>query len=312
MKRKFNVLSLYDGISCGQQALQRLGINNYRYYASETDPAAIIVTKMRFPNTIHVGDVTELKVEDFKHIDVIIGGSPCQSMSRMGKGQGITTKDGTIISTLRQYLKLKRAAKKSGKKWEHVFNSSALYWEFVRLYRGIKKYNPKVLFFLENVATKEWEKIITDSIGIKPKFINSSTVSAQNRERNYWTNIPCSTIKDKGLTIQDVIPEAFIAAGTRGRKKPGEKKYSYPPTFRRDMKANCIVTSPSPSNKYVSYDGELCDMTPEQAEVLQTIEKGFTNIPGISKSKRYRMIGNAWTVDVVTHFFENIPAALKS
>jgi len=312
MKRKINVLSLYDGISCGQQALQRLGINNYRYYASEIDPAAIIVTKMRFPDTIHVGDVIKLKPEDFKHIDVIIGGSPCQSMSRMGKGQGITTKKGEIIYTLRQYLRIKREAEKSGKGWLDVFNTSALYWEFVRLYRGIKKYNPKVLFFLENVASKEWENLITETLGVRPKFINSSSVSAQNRERNYWTNIPCSTIKDKGLTIQDVIPNAFIAAGTRGRKKPGEKKYSYPATFRRDMKANCIVTSPSPSNKYVSYDGELCVMTPEHAEVLQTIEKGFTDIPGISRSKRYELVGNAWTVDVVTHFFENIPAALKS
>ena len=311
LNRTLNVLSLYDGISCGRVALERAGIKNYIYYASEVDPAAIIVASMRYPNTINVGDVTKLRVEDFKHIDVIIGGSPCQSVSRMGKGKGITTKKQKIIKTLDQYMLLKAEAEALGVEWIKFFNSSALYWEFVRLYEGIKIYNPNLLFFLENVTTTKWEKIINKSIGIKPIMINSSLVSAQNRERNYWTNIPCSTIEDKGYTIQDVIPEAFIAAGIRGRKiNPDDKKYTQCLTFRKDMKSNCVVTTPHMTNKYISYDAELCTITPEHAEVLQTIDPGYTDVPGITRTQRYAMIGNAWTVDVVTKFFENIPLAL--
>jgi len=312
LNRTLNVLSLFDGIACGLIALQRCRIYNINYYASEIDPAALIVAKMRNPNIIHVGNVIKLKPEDFKHIDLIIGGSPCQSMSKMGKGQGITTKDGTVIKTLKQYMVIKNRTEKRGLRWEDVFNTSALYWEFVRLYEGIKVYNPKLLFLLENVSNKKWETIINNSIGRKPVFINSSYFSAQNRERNYWTNLPCTTpIIDKGITIQDVIPEAFIAAGIRGRKiNPDDKKYTQCLTFRKDMKSNCVVTTPHMTNKYISYDAELCTITPEHAEVLQTIDPGYTDVPGITRTQRYAMIGNAWTIDVITIFFENIPLAL--
>lgn len=297
-KNKLIILSLFDGISCGQLALQRLGIKYDKYYASEIDSDAIKVTMQHFPHTIQVGNICYLEPEDFKDVNVIIGGSPCQSISRAGKVKGITTKDGIIINSLEHYLKLKNQHKE--------FNHSALFWEYVRLYRGIKKYNPRVLFLLENVINKEWTNIITREIGVDPIFINSSLICAQNRERNYWTNIPCSRIEDNGVTLLDVIPEAFIACGRRGRKmKKTDDFYTQRTTYRKDGKSNCITCSPTMTARYVTYDGNEKIFTTEQMELLQTIDEGYTDV-GLCKTRRYKLIGNAWTIDVITHFFENI------
>jgi site-specific DNA-cytosine methylase len=299
MKKKLIILSLFDGISCGQLALQRLGIEYHKYYASEIDSNAIKVTMKHFPNTIQVGDICNLDPKDFKDVNVIIGGSPCQSISRMGKVKGITTKDGIVINSLDHYMKLKTQHKE--------FNHSALFWEFVRLYRGIKKYNPDVLFLLENVINKNWSNLITREIGVAPISINSSLVSAQNRERNYWTNITCSPIKDQGITLVDVIPDAFIASGRRGRKiNKTDDFYVTRTTYRKDGKSNCITCAPTMTGRYVTYDGEDKAFDPEQTELLQTIDAGYTNVDGLCKTKRYKTIGNAWTIDVITHFFENI------
>ncbi len=192
------------------------------------------------------------------------------------------------------------------KKQHKEFNPSALFWEFVRLYRGIKKYNPNILFLLENVVNKEWSDLITREIGIDPIFINSSLISAQNRERNYWTNISYIPIKDCGITLSDVIPDALIACGRRGRKLKNDDFYTQRTTYRKDGKSNCITCSPTMTARYVTYDGEEKIFTAEQMEQLQTIDEGYTYINGLCKTRRYKMIGNAWTIDVITRFFKNI------
>jgi len=169
---KINVLSLFDGMSCGQIALDKLGIEVDNYFASEIDKYAMQVTKDNYPNTKHIGDVTKVKGDDLPKIDLLIGGSPCQGFSFAGKQLNFDDP------------------------------RSKLFFEFVRL---LKETKPKY-FLLENVLMKkEYEQIITDHLGVEPIFINSALVSAQNRKRLYWTNIPnVSEPIDKGITWGDV------------------------------------------------------------------------------------------------------------
>jgi len=167
-----NVLSLFDGMSCGQIALDKLGVKVNNYFASEIDKYAMQVTKHNYPNTKHIGDVTKVKGAELPKIDLLIGGSPCQGFSFAGKQLNFGDP------------------------------RSKLFFEFVRL---LKETNPKY-FLLENVKMKkEYEQVITDALGVEPIFINSALVSAQNRKRLYWTNIPNVTEPlDKGITWGDV------------------------------------------------------------------------------------------------------------
>ena len=203
-----NVLSLFDGMSCGQQALERAGITVDNYYASEIDKYAIQVTMANYPDTKQLGSVVNVNGYDLPKIDLLIGGSPCQSFSFAGKRKGMATKCETEILTLNHYLELKS----DGYEFE---GQSYLFWEFMRLLNECK---PKY-FLLENVEMGEkWEKVLSKAIGVNGIHINSSLVSAQNRKRIYWTNIGMqpgglfgdlvSIIqkpKDKGILLKDVL-----------------------------------------------------------------------------------------------------------
>ena len=166
-----NVLSLFDGMSCGQLALNGAGIHYNNYYASEIDKHAIKVTQTNFPNTIQLGDVTKLSSDSLPKIDLLIGGSPCQSFSVAGDGSGFDGK-------------------------------SKLFFEFVRLKNEL---NP-TYFLLENVKMKkEWQNVISEYLGVEPIEINSNLVSAQYRRRLYWTNIPnIKHPKDKKIKLSDI------------------------------------------------------------------------------------------------------------
>lgn len=177
------VLSLFDGMSCGQIALRQLGIVPEVYYASEIDKYAVSQTQLNFPDTIQLGDVTNINVNQLEPIDLLIGGSPCQSFSFAGKRAGMSTIDKEEICTLKHYLELKS----EGFLFE---GESYLFWEYMRILTDIRKYNPDVLFLLENVEMgKKWERVLSEAIGIYGVHINSTLVSAQNRSRIYWTNI---------------------------------------------------------------------------------------------------------------------------
>ena len=203
-----NVLSLFDGMSCGQLALNRIGVKYDKYFASEIDKYAMTVTMANFPNTIQLGSVVDLDTSKLPKIDLLIGGSPCQSFSFAGKRKGMTTKDNIEILELNQYLKLKQ----ENFQFE---GQSYLFWEYMRILNEVK---PKY-FLLENVTMAEkWSKILTKAIGVAPILINSSLLSAQNRERLYWTNIGLepkglfsdlhSIIeqpKDKKLILRDIL-----------------------------------------------------------------------------------------------------------
>lgn len=205
-----NVLSLFDGMSCGQQALERVGIKVDKYFASEIDKHAIKVTMANYPNTIQLGSVVDVKGSDLPKIDLLIGGSPCQSFSFAGKRKGMSTKCETEILTLEHYLELKA----DGYEFE---GQSYLFWEYMRLLNECK---PKY-FLLENVEMGEkWERVLSKAIGINGIHINSALVSAQNRKRIYWTNIghepgglfgdlvcKIEQPKDRGILLKDILQD---------------------------------------------------------------------------------------------------------
>lgn len=196
------VLSLFDGMSCGQIALRDMGIIPEAYYASEIDKFAIAQTQLNFPETIQLGSVTEVDATKLGHIDLLIGGSPCQSFSFAGKRVGMATTDKEEIYTLDRYMELKRG----GFQFE---GQSYLFWEYMRILNEVRQTNPDVLFLLENVEMgKKWEKVLSDAIGIQGVHINSSLVSAQTRKRIYWTNIRTKKKDLFGEEVSDIpLPE---------------------------------------------------------------------------------------------------------
>ena len=168
-----NVLSLFDGISCGQLALSNSGFNVSKYFASEIEKNSIAITQKNFPNTIQLGDVCKIDTADLPKIDLLIGGSPCQSFSSAN------------------------AHSRNG-----LDGKSKLFWQYIRI---LTELNPKY-FLLENVVMKpEWESIITKAIGVEPVFINSADFSAQIRKRLYWTNIPVLRWKPKNILFPSVL-----------------------------------------------------------------------------------------------------------
>lgn len=220
-----NVLSLFDGMGCGWIALRELGIKVDRGYSSEVDKYAIAQVKLNFPEVIHLGSVTDIDVSKLEHIDLLIGGSPCQSFSFAGKRIGMSTKGNEEIYTLERYMELKG----NGFQFE---GQSYLFWEYMRILTDIRKYNPDVLFLLENVEMeKKWESVLSEAIGLRGVHINSALVSAQNRRRIYWTNIrvgheglfgyPYSDIPqpaDRGVLLKDILEKEVCGKYFLSRK----------------------------------------------------------------------------------------------
>lgn len=306
-KKGLNVLSVFDGMSCGQIALERAGIKVDKYYASEIDKHAIKVTMANYPNTIQIGSVTEVKSENLPKIDLLIGGSPCQGFSYAGK--------------------------------QLNFNDprSSLFFEFVRL---VKELKPKY-WLLENVVMKkEFEQIISEHLGVQPIKINSSLVSAQNRERLYWANFEIRQPTDKGIGLEDIIEtdEIINPAAIRGRKLNkatilGRRlnDRGVRDDYNKDVpitqclevratntnKSNCLTTvekdnvlTPMPIGRHPdAFKNNLPFRYYTLKEMcrLQTVPENYFN--GVSESQSKKMLGNGWTVDVITHIFNGIKKA---
>jgi site-specific DNA-cytosine methylase len=297
------VLSLFDGISCGQVALERAGIKVDKYYASEIEKYAIQVTQNNYPNTIQLGDVT--KVKGWKGIDLLIGGSPCQGFSF------------------------------AGKQLNFIDPRSRLFFEFVRILNETK---PKY-FLLENVKMKkENQDVISRYLGVEPIEINSALVSAQNRVRLYWTNIPGITQPtDKGISLEDILEDTtWTGPGAiRGRRLNkatilGRRlnENGHREDYNKDVpitqclevratntnKSNCLTTvekdnvlTPLPIGRHKdAFKNNLPFRyyTVKEYCRLQTLPDDYMN--GVSDSQAKKLIGNAWTVDVVSHIFENM------
>ena len=287
-----NVLSLFDGMSCGQIALNKLGIKYEKYFASEIDKYAIQVTQKNYPNTKHIGSVTEVKGENLPKINLLFGGSPCQDLSKAKTdGEGLKG------------------------------DRSGLFWEYVRL---LKETKPKY-FLLENVVMKKQdEEIITNELGVQPVEINSNLVSAQNRRRLYWTNIPnIEQPKDKGIFIKDILNKEPFELFTDDRiektkvitknyiqydlKNKGKKSQDQRAYFKNSKMCTLPKSSlKSKTNVVENFnEGIYRKLSPCEIERLQTVPNNYTS--GVSDTQRYNMLGNGWTVDLIAHIFKNIP-----
>ena len=305
--KPFSVFSAFDGAGIGLLALKRAGIPVYKYYASEVDKYAIQVAKKNHPEIIHVGDVKQCYARNFPKIDLLIGGSPCQDLS--------------IAKANREGLKGAR---------------SGLFWHFVRLLRTMK---PRY-FLLENVASmsKEDKAKITEIMGVEPILINSALVSAQQRKRLYWTNIPGITQpQDKGILLKDVLENgsamdlksrAICSSAGRTTEREYFKKQQGT-MVAEPVKIGLIDGTDYQQNRVYSVFGksvsikgngggwgantgrykiDLQDgdytvrkLTPVECERLQTWPDNYTE--GVSNTQRYKIIGNGWTADVIAHIF---------
>lgn len=312
-----NVLSLFDGMSCGQQALERAGIKVDKYFASEIDKYAMQVTMANYPNTIQLGSVVNVDGYSLPKIDILIGGSPCQSFSFAGKRKGMSTKDEQEILTLDHYLELKA----EGFEFE---GQSYLFWEYMRLLNEVK---PKY-FLLENVMMGErWEKVLSKAIEVKPIMINSSLVSAQNRQRLYWTNIglepqglfgDLDTIiqqpKNKSILLKDILEPKVDSKYYLSDKmilwldKHALKRDVDVKKLDGNQKSSCLTATAQAkknlSTDYIIDKTKLRCLMPIECERLQTVADNYTN--HVSDSQRYRMLGNGWTVDVIVHILKYI------
>jgi DNA (cytosine-5)-methyltransferase 3A len=284
-------------MSCGQIALNRTGVSYGDYYASEIDDYGIKVTMSNYPNTIQLGSITEVKGSDLPKIDLLIGGSPCQSFSFAGKLKGMSTLDDIKITSLGQYLELKN----DGFQFE---GQSYLFWEYVRILNEVK---PQY-FLLENVIMKkEWESVITEALGVEPIEISSSKFVPQARRRLYWTNIPnIEQPKQSEYNINDFIEgEGFASScGVDRIFKRKEIFNTLTATYWKGIRGS---GRPAISTKEGFLDdnrGAHRMLTPEECEKIQSVPLGYTDY--VSKTQRYKMLGNGWTIDVISHIFSYI------
>jgi len=282
MTKNINILSLFDGISCTQIALKNLGIKVSKYFASEIDKYPIQITQKNFPDTIQLGDIKDIKGKDLPEIDLVVAGSPCQGFSFAGKQKAF--KD----------------------------ERSTLFFEFVRVLKEVK---PKY-FLLENVRMrKEFQEVINKAVGVEPILINSALVSAQNRNRLYWTNIPgVEQPEDLGIILKDVLECNYIevkGGAIRARSKDSKgKNVGWKETkpkqvleIRKDDKSNSL-TSVTKDSVVIEEELNWRKLMPVEAERLQTVPDNYTE--GVPSTQRYKSLGNGFTVKVIEHILKNM------
>ena len=279
-----NVVSLFNGMNTGRQALENVGIKVNKYYSSEIKPYAIELTQHHFPDTIQVGDVTKWKEWDIEwsKIDLILSGSPCQDLSAAGKRAGI-----------------------HGKK-------SSLFFTFVDILNHCKSLNPNVLFLQENVgsASKLDVGIMSRALGVYPVRINSKLVTAQLRDRYYWSNIRTKQDgmfgdlvtdipqpKDKGILLKDIITSGEVSS----------------------LKHVSLKTNQCQSNtqRYLIHRNETTGMITliKENELVRTVNKvemcrlqGFPDnyCDILSTAKAGSLLGDGWTLPIIEHIFSFI------
>lgn len=346
MDEGINVLSLFDGMSCGQIALERVGVKVNKYYASEIKPHAIRVTQYNYPNTIQLGDVKKVKGDDLPKIDLLIGGSPCQDFSNANKN-------------------------KLGLQGE----KSSLFFEFVRLLNECK---PKY-FLLENVSMDDYSyQFISETLGTYPVNINSELVSAQLRQRSYWTNIGPEYFdifgnrycmipqpKDKNIKLKDILESGFtdreksrallesdsrlLSTPTKifhryysagfttvifkdesifnkmkilyneemkgsikqlnpSKESQGQQPYMQNRVYSDKGKAPCLTQF---SDRLIVFQKEnIRYLTQVELERLQTVPEGYTSI--LKRNDAACLLGDGWTIDVISHIFSYMTEFLNT
>jgi site-specific DNA-cytosine methylase len=299
-----NVLSIFDGMSCGRIALERAGIPVTNYFASEIKPHAIKVSATNYPEIKQLGDISKLHVSKLNDgttfldaeirgglcdkIDLLIGGSPCQSFSNAN--QYVT--DGT----------------------NGFDGKSKLFFEYVRVLNELKKQNPNLLFLLENVKMKpQCRDFISKELGVQPIELNSNQFGAQNRPRLFWTNIQVPVnLRSSELLVKDILVE-----NPGDRYNLSEKAMAYMSRLRNGKprwdfhknplngKAACLTANMYKGVPYGVIRELNRRLTPIECERLQGVTDNYTSC--VSDSNRYNLIGDGWDIHVITHIFKNIP-----
>ena len=285
------VLSLFDGISCGMVALERAGIAVERYVAYEIEPKAIAISQKNYPHIEHCGDVTTADFTQYRGFDLLIGGSPCQSLS-------------IVQSKTRQ----------------HLDGKSKLFFEFVRALEEVK---PRYFLF-ENVASmnEESKAVISELLGCEPIFIDSKCFSAQQRPRYYWTNIPVSIneVPESSAVIEDIlipaeeVPDKYWydfpvvdvdmekqVCGTLVHSNQEMHKRIFNPKFKCHT-LTCV--SGGNQQKKVMQNGKTRKLMPIEYERLQTLPDNYTE--GVADGARYTAVGNGWTVNAIVFLLQHL------
>lgn len=263
-----NVLSICDGMACGRLAIERANIDIQSYYASEINKYPIQVAKNNFHDIVHVGDLLNINGSDYDDVDLVIGGTPCNSFSFAGKELNFHDPRGK------------------------------LFFEFSRVLNEVKQKNPNVKFLFENVKMKkQYQDVISKYLGVEPIEINSNLVSAQNRKRLYWTNIQGITQpEDKEIYLKDIVEEGFIPLK--------EKSQCILSTIWKEN-VKSMISRGKKGLYVVSGNGlEYRKLTVTECERLQTLPDGYT--VGVSDTQRYKMVGEGWTVDVIAHILKHL------
>jgi hypothetical protein len=296
------VLSLFDGMSCGQIAFDKLGIKfdgvNNKYFASEIKKHAIKVTKHNYPNTIHIGDVTKVSYKngtlytengeyEVGEIDYLIGGSPCQDFS---------------------------VAKLNNTKYGLEGDKSKLFYEYLRL---LKEINPKY-FLLENVRMKEDSKKQLDMyLGVEGRYINSIDFSFQNRPRFYWTNINILPYEPKDINFQDYKDTDYeYCKQFKVNKTISRLRMWNNGNGTNNFKSGCANVTDSekifcltrfqdrcPNSGLIEFDDFCRFLTRRELELAQTVPVGYTNC--LSYNQAQDVLGDGWTVDVIVHILKS-------
>lgn len=245
-----------------------------KYFASEIDPYAMKISRKNYADIIQLGCVRAVRqmAENglFGHVDILMGGSPCQGFSLVGK--------------------------------QKAFDDprSVLFWEYLFTLRALQRVNPAIRFMLENVRMKKQHlDVITNFLGVKPVRINSALVSAQNRDRYYWCNWFVSQPEDRGIYLRDILE----VDGT-GYIKNRDKFY-----LRNEksmnLDANYFKGADNHGQRTLIYNGiTYRKLTPIECERLQTLPDNYT--AGVSNTQRYKQLGNGWTVEVIAHIFRGM------
>jgi len=304
-----NILSLFDGMSCGQQAIEKLGIVDYKYYASEIKPHAIKVTQYNYPNTIQLGDVIKINSDDLPGIDLLIGGSPCQDFSRGNKERNGL--DGI---------------------------KSSLFFEYIRL---LKETKPKY-FLLENVVMDiKDNNYITKLLGVEPVRINSELVGPQLRDRYYWTNIPGQELglfgsmqgqpKDRKINLNAILENGYspmkkarclLESDSRPLATPVKMFHRFHGTgfttlvfkseghyidcknhYNKHFKGGTAEDINSFSGDLSVYNGTRY-LNQSELEKCQTVKPGYTSI--LKRNDAACLLGDGWTVDVISHILKGL------
>ena len=308
-----NVLSLFDGITCGKVALEDAGIKVDTYFSCEIEESAIEISKRNHPNIIRLGDINNCESWKLPKIDLVIGGSPCQGFSRNGKGLNFSDP------------------------------RSFLFFKYVEILQAIQKQNPNVKFLLENVAMKkEWLRTIDAILNVPHKEINSRLLSAQNRQRMYWCNFEFEMPQEQNINLIDILEkvdttnfvmhegilfdpsiseaERSLVSNVNGEIRIAQatkKGYavakngdginlSFPTSKTRRGR---VINQKSPTldcqcNVCVYVDGVIRHFTRTELERLQTLPDGYTT--GANDREAKQAIGNGWNIKTISHILKQI------